>query len=68
MYEQSIAQLLWVSESTVKTFVTRIDEKPEVWMTLDPLSPVIERGWVEGCARGKESRIGVEEAAAWRMP
>ena len=36
-----------VSESTVKTFVTRIYEKLEVRTWLDLLSLAIERGWVD---------------------
>lgn len=44
---KTIAKLLGVSESTVKTFVTRIYEKLEVRTRLDLLSLAIERGWVE---------------------
>lgn len=44
---KEIAKLLGVSESTVKTFVTRIYEKLEVRTRLDLLSLAIERGWVE---------------------
>jgi hypothetical protein len=50
-----IAKLLGVSESTVKTFVTRIYEKLEVRTRLDLLSLAIERA---GCRmRVTKSRI-----------
>lgn len=54
---KTIAQMLGVSESTVKTHVTRIYEKIEVRTRLDLLSLAIERGWVQ------DSRAGTSGSA-----
>jgi DNA-binding NarL/FixJ family response regulator len=49
--------MLGVSESTVRTFVTRIYEKLEVRTRLDLLSLAIERGWVEDARSGDKHSV-----------
>lgn len=57
---REIAKLLRISESMVKTFVTRIHEKLEVRTRLDLLSLAIERGWVQQphAKKGGVTRVG----------